>query len=445
MKICGVKLRRPRHAAVFGYVALFVALGSSGYALGKGFVANNGTFSGCVKSKTGVLRIVKPGKKCTKGEQSITFNQQGRQGATGPAGPQGSTGQPGPQGPAGFAGGPAGGDLTGSYPSPTIAAGKVGTSKLADASVTGPKLSIPMSLSWTGASTTQPMFSFTSDTQGNIPNPPATAVVGAGVNNTLSVSPALFGTVNTIFGNVGAAGVYGVATGTGGYGVYAAHTNTSGFGIALQVQNAGLGTGASIVNGNGSDTQPALEVSTSGSGPALKVDGNLTVTGAISAGTKDFKIDDPADPAHKYLVHTSVESPDAENVYNGNVKTDAHGYATVNLPSYFDAENTDPRYQLTAIGSFATAIIWRPERGNQFVIRTNQPRVTVSWQVTGIRNDPYARSQRTAAEQRKPAADYGRYLYPQGYGKPASDTISTPGAIAPSDRTPAARPKPGGA
>ena len=43
------------------------------------------------------------------------------------------------------------------------------------------------------------------------------------------------------------------------------------------------------------------------------------------------------------------------NIYNGNVTTDASGTAIVELPDYFEALNRDPRYQLTVIGSSATA------------------------------------------------------------------------------------------
>ena len=250
-------------------------------------------------------------------------------------------------------------------------------------------------------------------------------------NNTQGVGAGVRGEVNSIFGNNQTAGVDGIASGTGGYGVYAEHTDTTGFGVALQAVTNDLGSAAVIENNNSSNTNPIFWVQTNGTGPAAQFDGlvhitgNLAVDGSISAGVKDFKIDDPADPANKYLIHTSVESPQAENTYNGNVTTDSKGYATVGLPSYFDAENTDPRYQLTVIGSFATAIVGREEHNNQFVIRTNQPNVKVSWQVTGIRNDAYARSQRAPAEQLKAAADIGHFLYPQGYGKPLSDAIGS--------------------
>jgi hypothetical protein len=45
--------------------------------------------------------------------------------------------------------------------------------------------------------------------------------------------------------------------------------------------------------------------------------------------------------------------------------------------------------------------------------------VKVSWQVTGIRNDPYARENRLKIEKAKLPDEVGKYIYPQGYGKPA--------------------------
>ena len=62
---------------------------------------------------------------------------------------------------------------------------------------------------------------------------------------------------------------------------------------------------------------------------------NVHVTGTLSKGAGAFRIDHPLEPETKYLQHSFVESPDMMNVYNGNVRTDRRGFATVRLPRYF--------------------------------------------------------------------------------------------------------------
>ena len=85
--------------------------------------------------------------------------------------------------------------------------------------------------------------------------------------------------------------------------------------------------------------------------------GDVEVLGTLSKSSGSFKIDDPLDPANKYLYHSFVESPDMKNIYNGNVVTDGSGTATVTMPAWFEALNTDFRYQLTTIGQPAQAWI----------------------------------------------------------------------------------------
>jgi len=114
-----------------------------------------------------------------------------------------------------------------------------------------------------------------------------------------------------------------------------------------------------------------------------------------------FSITDPLNP-NQLLNHSFVESPDMMNIYNGSVITDKHGVATVILPDYFEALNRDFRYQLTPVGQFAQAIVAKKVEGNRFVIKTNKPGVEVSWQVTGIRHDPYANQHRIQVEEPKP-------------------------------------------
>jgi hypothetical protein len=43
-------------------------------------------------------------------------------------------------------------------------------------------------------------------------------------------------------------------------------------------------------------------------------------------------------------------------------------------------------------------------------IKTDQPNVKVSWQVTGVRQDPFATMQRIVAEEDKPDNERGFYM-----------------------------------
>lgn len=162
----------------------------------------------------------------------------------------------------------------------------------------------------------------------------------------------------------------------------------------------------------GSNIAPITMLSTG----TTRVAGNLHVSGTLSKGSGSFKIDHPLDPEGSYLSHSFVESPDMMNIYNGNVVTDEKGYATVVLPAYVEALNQDFRYQLTALGQFAQAIVASKIEGNTFVIQTDKPNVEVSWQVTGIRQDPYALAHPIVVEEEKPLAEQGRYLHPDAYG-----------------------------
>ncbi|MFM8512859.1 MAG: hypothetical protein ACKOBI_03820 [Bacteroidota bacterium] len=153
--------------------------------------------------------------------------------------------------------------------------------------------------------------------------------------------------------------------------------------------------------------------------------GNLSVGGTLSKAAGTFRIDHPVDPDNKFLVHSFVESPDMMNLYNGNVVTDATGMATVELPSYFCAENKDFRYQLTPIGGegFSRVRVVSKISNNRFVIQSDPPRIEVSWQVTGIRNDRYARAHPIDPEPTKAAHEKGRYLHPELYGQPVNQGL----------------------
>ncbi|MGA8502588.1 MAG: hypothetical protein WB683_13635 [Candidatus Sulfotelmatobacter sp.] len=85
--------------------------------------------------------------------------------------------------------------------------------------------------------------------------------------------------------------------------------------------------------------------------------------------------------------------------------------------------NTGLRYQLTAIGQFAQAIVAHEIENNQFEIRTSTPNVKVSWQVTGVRQDAYAKAHPLVVEQEKDARLRGFYIHPDLFGAPPEKQI----------------------
>jgi len=88
-------LRYLRSNAI-GALALFVALGGTGYAASGGF-SQGGALKACVNEE-GRLKLVGSGKRCHKGQKSVSWNQSGPKGATGAAGSNGANGAQGPQG-----------------------------------------------------------------------------------------------------------------------------------------------------------------------------------------------------------------------------------------------------------------------------------------------------------------------------------------------------------
>jgi hypothetical protein len=202
-------------------------------------------------------------------------------------------------------------------------------------------------------------------------------------------------TRSTTFGS----GVYGFAAATAGvaYGVYGRTASSDGIAGYFEAQGGGHYAGY--------------------------FDGRVHVAGLLTKSGGLFRIDHPLDPENKILNHSFVESPDMMNVYNGNVTTDGDGYAVVLLPDWFEALNRDFRYQLTVLDEGDSAVfvqvkVVKKVEGNRFTIRTSMPGAEVSWQITGIRHDPFAEKRRVPVEEEKPAAWRGKYLNPVEWGVP---------------------------
>lgn len=236
----------------------------------------------------------------------------------------------------------------------------------------------------------------------------------------------------------GGAGVAATAgdsgSGQGGAGVFAAGgSSDGGFGGAgLEgfggFSGNGLGGDGVFVNGGGASGMGSsggsgivafggFAINGATNGLAGNFFGDVAITGNLSKGGGSFKIDHPLDPENKYLYHSFVESPDMKNIYDGDIVTDENGEAVVTLPAYFEALNRDFRYQLTVIGTFAQAIVAGRIKNNHFTIKTNAPNVEVSWQVTGIRQDPYANKHRIPIEEEKGERERGYYLHPDAFNQ----------------------------
>ncbi len=156
---------------------------------------------------------------------------------------------------------------------------------------------------------------------------------------------------------------------------------------------------------------------------AADIQGALFVKNGSWQPSAAMHIDHPLDPANKYLEHSSVESSEMKNIYDGTVTTDASGEAVVELPDWFEALNRDFRYQLTTIGQPAQAWIASKIANHSFTIKTDKPNVEISWQVTGIRQDAWANAHRTPVEQDKNERERGHYLHPELYGAPEEMSV----------------------
>jgi trimeric autotransporter adhesin len=260
---------------------------------------------------------------------------------------------------------------------------------------------------------------------------PTSLVTGVEGTFTASNTTQVFSVTQSSTGNgisgTGTSGNGVVGNSTSGSGVVGNSTNFRGVvgNSTVKAAVAGISTGGNGVGGVtcSSCTGPAAVFGMGKLAGAFM--GNVGVTGTLSVtGLKAFHIDHPLDPANKYLNHFAIESSESLNTYSGNVTTDSSGTATVKLPDYFEALNTDYRYQLTILGQFAQAIIFKEIENNRFVIKTDKPSVKVSWQVTGVRSDAFVKKYPVPVEEDKPEQERGYYLKPELFGQPEERSIA---------------------
>jgi hypothetical protein len=263
--------------------------------------------------------------------------------------------------------------------------------------------------------------------------------VGGGASPTSSPDP-----TTAIFAEAQSSGIYAVGGDSGvvgqseiGPGVSGQSTNgpgvagasgsggSLGYPAGVSVGVYGQSSGGVGVYGQSSSDAGVFGTSDSGAaifgfappGLAGEFMGKVDVTEVLMKSGGGFLIDHPVNPAHKYLSHSFVESPDMKNIYDGVVTLDANGEAEIVLPSWFSALNTDFRYQLTAVGTSASGLYISEEIStDRFKIAGGHSGMKVSWQVTGIRQDAWATAHRIPVEQDKPVKEQGFYRHPELYG-----------------------------
>jgi len=178
---------------------------------------------------------------------------------------------------------------------------------------------------------------------------------------------------------------------------------TSGSDASLYLRESGTGiVGAQFVY-DGGDNKLYLKVGNNTNTTRLTIDrdsglatfaNNVTVTGTLSKGSGSFKIDHPLKPETHYLVHSFVESPQANNIYRGKVVLDA-GQATVNLDSVsgmtegtFVALNRD--IQCFTTNESGWTAVRGSVSGNILTIEAQSECAdTISWMVIGERQDQH--------------------------------------------------------
>lgn len=245
-----------------------------------------------------------------------------------------------------------------------------------------------------------------------------------GVYGYSNAADAVYGRTNTdqkagVYGDNNSSGSYGYLGGpNGAYGRYANYAGLLGASDA--------GVRASRI---GSTTVASLATSTHAGAFVgnVRVQGNLDVTGSITGGSKAFLIDHPAEPQSKYLKHVAIEGEEMLTIYSGNIILNSEGEATVELPDYFEELNADIRYQLTCIGGWAQVYIAEKVRNNRFRIAGGTPGLEVSWQLSGVRQDAWAKQNPLIPVIDKPESERGKYLHPEAWGQPASNGIGYEG------------------
>lgn len=232
-------------------------------------------------------------------------------------------------------------------------------------------------------------------------------------------------------GSSGAAGSAGGTYGAGGSGGKGGGGGSAGYTVTISCDKWGCtydyiaggsgGTGGS----SGAGRQGLIVITYTAPLPSagrdlavtvpITVNANVSVSANLSKGSGTFLIDHPLDPKNKLLYHSFVESPDVLNEYTGTAHINDNGEATIVLPHYFEALNKDYQYFIRPIDKPMPNLYIKEEvQNNRFVVGGGSPGGTISWMVTGVRQDPYILANPIVPEVEKGPSkliNKGEYLF----------------------------------
>ncbi len=235
------------------------------------------------------------------------------------------------------------------------------------------------------------------------------------------------GVIGTANNGTDAAGVWGrssSATGVYGSGVQGVIGSASGGSESVGIMGLGADGGPAVTAfGGTTETSIGLYATADGDGWAAYLDGDVYMTGEFYAPEIAIAMDHPDAPGERWYRQAAVGSFERLSIISGNVRTGADGTAVVEVPALFARLHRGFRYQLTVIGSPASAHVSREMRRGRFVVRTDRPRVKVSWQVTALRDDPSSRASEFRPSVAKGGSARGRLLEPALYGKASGRAI----------------------
>ena len=229
-------------------------------------------------------------------------------------------------------------------------------------------------------------------------------------------------------------GVQGTASGDGGIGVYGLVTNTNAYAVYGRAQGSGsyvlfaYTDDTNIYGAVGVVSQPG-SYAIYGDGHAYPqtmyagyFNGTVAVNGNLSKAGKLPYLSSPG-PGAQTTLPFLCQSPDMKNVYDGVTTLDENGEALITLPEWFEALNSDFRYLVTCIGGADPVYIAEEINDNQFKIAGGRVCMRVTWQVTGIRQDPWAQANRIPVEELKLEHEQGLYYHPELYGQPGEKSL----------------------